>query len=125
MAVAALLALGMLAIMPGLIAGSALTKSAEQVPNVGTQASAAYCGYTSYTGGSSFWDCMADIWLPTEFFTLGMMAKGYAGIKIGEKVTQIGTKLGDLTIVEMGKTLIKTGSKLVRYSLIGAVVVGA
>jgi hypothetical protein len=34
MAVVALLALGMLAIIPGTIAGSALTKSAKQVPNV-------------------------------------------------------------------------------------------
>jgi hypothetical protein len=50
MAVAALLALGMLAIMSGLIAGSALTKSAKQVPNVATQVSAAYCGYI--TGGN-------------------------------------------------------------------------
>jgi len=47
MAVAALLALGMLAIMPGLIAGSALTTSTKQVPNVVTQVSFAYCGYSS------------------------------------------------------------------------------
>jgi len=79
MAVAALLALGMLAMMPGLIAGSALTKSVKQVPNVGTQISVAYCGYKS--GGFSNWDwgrfgeCMLDIWAPAGVAT-ALMARG-------------------------------------------------
>jgi hypothetical protein len=63
MVVAALLALGMLAIMPGMIAGSALTESAKQVPNVITQVSFAYCGYRAYTG-DSFLGCMGEFWLP-------------------------------------------------------------
>ncbi len=65
MAVAALLALGMLAIIPGMIAGSALT-DAKQVPNVGTQVSAAYCAYKSGTGRESFGDCMIDLWVPVS-----------------------------------------------------------
>jgi ABC-type long-subunit fatty acid transport system fused permease/ATPase subunit len=48
------MALGMLVIVPGLIAGSVLTKSVKQVPNVVTQISFAYCGYTSHKGGD-FW----------------------------------------------------------------------
>ena len=83
MAVAALLALGMLAMMPGLIAGSALTKSAKQVPNVVTQISAAYCGYTSYTGGS-FWGCMRDIWIPTGTILGTSAGIGAAYVKAGE-----------------------------------------
>ncbi len=65
MAVAALLALGMLAIIPGMIAGSALT-DAKQVPNVGTQVSSAYCAYKSGTGRESFEDCMLDMWVPVS-----------------------------------------------------------
>jgi hypothetical protein len=62
MAVAALLALGMLAIIPGMIAGSALTESANQVPNVVTQVSAATCGYISGGNWDGFGKCMAGIW---------------------------------------------------------------
>jgi len=52
----------MLAMIPGMIAGSTLTKSAKQVPNVVTQVSAATCAYI--TGGDwvSFGKCMAGIW---------------------------------------------------------------
>jgi hypothetical protein len=62
MTVAASLALGMPAIMPGLIAGSALTKSAKQVPNVATQVSAATCAYVSGGDWNNFGICMAGIW---------------------------------------------------------------
>ena len=67
MVVAALLALGMLAIMPGLIAGSALTKSAKQVPNIEvpnvvTQVSAATCAYITGGDWDSFGKCMAGTW---------------------------------------------------------------
>jgi hypothetical protein len=67
MAVAALLALGMLAIIPGMIAGSTLTKSAKQVPNVEvpnvvTQVSAAACAYISDGNWDGFGKCMAGIW---------------------------------------------------------------
>ena len=54
----------MLAITPGLIAGSALTTSTKQVPNVVTQVSFAYCGYSSgwWSDWDSFGKCMAGIW---------------------------------------------------------------
>jgi len=58
MAMAASLALGTLAMMPGLIAGTALTKSANQVPNVVTQATVGYCLYMSYTGANSLGRCL-------------------------------------------------------------------
>ncbi len=61
----ALLALGVLAIISGMIAGSALT-DAKQVPNVGTQVSAAYCAYKSSTGRESFRECMIDLWVPVS-----------------------------------------------------------
>ena len=94
MVVAALLALGMLAIIPGMIAGSALTKSAKQAPNVGTQASAAYCGVTSYIDGSSFWDCMEDIWVPTGAILGTAAAIGAAAIMSGvEDLVTIGVAL--------------------------------
>jgi hypothetical protein len=65
MAVAALLALGMLAIIPGMTAGSALTKSANQIPNVGTQVSVATCAFVTRLSGGG-WDtfgaCMGGMW---------------------------------------------------------------
>ena len=107
MAVATLLALGMLAMMPGLIAGSALTKSAKQAPNVGTQVSTAYCGYTSYTDGSSFWDCMEEIWIPT-----GTILGTAAGI--GVAYVTAGVELESLS-------LIMTGLSFLRFSAWGFV----
>jgi hypothetical protein len=56
------MALGTLAMMPSLIAGSALTKSAKQVPNVGTQVSAAACGYVSGGNLNEFGKCMVLLW---------------------------------------------------------------
>jgi hypothetical protein len=103
MAVAALLALGMLAIMPGLIAGSALTKSAKQAPNVGTQASFAYCGVTSYIDGSSFWGCMQEIWVPT-------------GAILGT-----GAAIGTAAIMSGVEELVTIGVTLVRFSVWGFV----
>jgi hypothetical protein len=70
MAVAASLALGMLAMTPGLIAGSALTESANQVPNVGTQVSTAYCAYKSGLDGDRFKECMIDFWTPVSVATI-------------------------------------------------------
>ena len=71
MAVAALLALSMLALVPGVIAGSALTKSVNQVPNVGTQASVATCAVVTHlTGGGweAFGACMAGMWGTAAFY---------------------------------------------------------
>jgi hypothetical protein len=55
----------MLAIIPGMIAGSALTKSANQVPNVVTQVSVATCAFVTHVSGggwNAFGACMAGIW---------------------------------------------------------------
>jgi hypothetical protein len=86
MAMAALLALGMLAMMPGLIAGSALTESAKQVPNVGTQISFAYCGYMSYTDSDSFLGCMRDFWIPTGAILGTSSGIGVAHVTAGKTV---------------------------------------
>ncbi len=51
----------MLAIIPGMIAGSTLT-DAKQVPNVVTQVSAVACGYISGGNWDDFGKCMAGIW---------------------------------------------------------------
>jgi hypothetical protein len=99
------MALGMLAIMPGLIAGSALTTSTKQAPNVVTQVSAAYCGYTSYTGGGSFWGCMRDIWVPTGTILGTSAGIGVAYVKAGET-------LGSWH-------LIMTGLRFLRFSAYG------
>jgi len=55
------MALGMLSLMQGMIAGSVLTKSAKQVPNVVTQVSAAACGYVSGGNLYEFGNCMVNM----------------------------------------------------------------
>jgi hypothetical protein len=89
MAVAALLALGMLAIIPGMIAGSVLTKPAIQHHNIGAQASAAYCGYRS-GWFSDLWgwgSCMYDLWIPDLTLTFtGLVATSKTLIDIGNTV---------------------------------------
>jgi hypothetical protein len=97
----------MLAMMPGMTAGSALTESAKQVPNVVTQISAAYCGYTSYTGGS-FFSCMRDFWIPT-----GTILGTSAGI--GVAYITAGKALGSWR-------LIRTGLRFLGFSAWGFVV---
>ncbi len=55
----------MLALVPGLIAGTALTTSINQVPNVGTQASVATCTFVAHLSGggwNTFGACMAGMW---------------------------------------------------------------
>ena len=103
MAVATLLALDMLAITPGMIAGSALT-DARQVPNVVTQVSAAYCSYIAATGGS-FLGCMREFWIPTGTILGTAAAIGVARIKAGEI-------LGSWR-------LIKTGLRFLQFSAEG------
>ena len=84
----------MLAMMPGMTAGSALTESAKQVPNVVTQISAAYCGYIGATGGS-FLGCMGEIWLPT-----GAILGTSAGI--GVAYITAGKALGSWRLIRTG-----------------------
>ncbi len=103
MVVAALLALGTLAIMPGLIAGSALT-DAKQAPNVVTQVSFAYCGYIAATGGS-FLGCMGEFWLPS-----GAILGTSAGI--GAAHVAAGRELDSWR-------LIRTGLRYLRFTKVG------
>jgi hypothetical protein len=93
----------MLAMMPGMTAGSALTKSAKQAPNVCTQASFAYCGVTSYIDGSSFWDCMEDIWVPTS------------------AILGTGAAIGAAAIMSGVEDLVTMGITIVRFSAWGFV----
>jgi len=98
MAVAALLALGMLAIMPGLIAGSALTTSTKQVPNVVTQVSVAYCGYKSgwFNDWGKFADCMMDLWFPKIPVAIASAVGAGAGL------VQIGKTVGSWALINAG-----------------------
>ncbi len=82
---AALLALGMLAIIPGMIAGSALTESTKQVSNVVTQVSFAYCGYRAATGGS-FLGCMGEFWIPSGAILGTSTTIGVVHIEAGVKL---------------------------------------
>jgi hypothetical protein len=99
------LALGMLAMMPGLIAGSALTESANQVPNVVTQISLAYCGYISHTGANSFLGCMREFWIPTGTILGTAAAIGVAHVTAGEI-------LGSWRLIEIGL-------RFLRFSKVG------
>jgi hypothetical protein len=84
----------MLALVPGLITDSTLTKSTNQVPNVATQATFGYCLYMSYTGANSLGRCLWEHLLPARAYTLLMMSTDYAGVVIGERVAKIGAKWG-------------------------------
>ncbi len=74
----------MFAIIPSMIAGSALT-DAKQVPNVVTQVSFAYSGYRAATGGS-FLGCMGEFWIPSAAILGTSAAIGTADIKAGKEL---------------------------------------
>jgi hypothetical protein len=107
---AALLALDMLAIIPGMIAGSVLTKPAIQHHNIGAQASVVYCGYQS-GWFSDLWrwgSCMYDLWIPDLTLT-------FTGLVATSK-----------TLIDIGNTvgswrLIMTGLRLLRFTGWGAI----
>ncbi len=102
--VAALLALGTLAIMPGVIAGSALT-DAKQAPNVVTQVTLAYCGYKSdwFRDGGRFADCARDLWIPDIPVAIGStVGAGYGLVEIGRRV-------GDRSLVRAGVRIARIG----------------
>jgi len=84
-AVAALLALGTLAIMTSMIASYALMKPAVQHYNVGTQVSVGYCGYKSgwFSDGGKFADCMVNLWIPN--IPTGIGAAVGAGPPCGDR----------------------------------------
>jgi hypothetical protein len=122
MAVAALLALGMLAIISGMIADSALTKSTNQVPNVATQASFAYCAYQSgwLSDQGQFRGCMVDILIPTEAALIGNVILGDRITRRGESLVEEGRRWRDREIINRGKSLIRWGTRLMMGSGVGA-----
>jgi len=95
------LALCMLAMMTGLIAGSALTESANQVPNVVTQVSFVYCGYIAATGGS-FLGCMGEFWIPTGAILGTSTGIGVAHVEVGKILNK--------------QRLLDTGLRFLRFS---------
>ncbi len=115
----------MLAIILGMIAGSALTKSAKQVPNVVTQATFGYCLYMSYTGANSPGRCLWEHLLPARAYTLLMMSTGYASVVMGVRVAKIGAKWGWQDVVRRGKSIVMQGSRILQFSPIGATIVAA
>jgi hypothetical protein len=98
MTMAASLALGALAMMPGLIAGSALMKPVVQHYNVGTQVSVGYCGYKSgwFSDGGKFADCMVDLWIPK--IPTGIAA----AVGTGAGLVKVGKTVGSWALIRAG-----------------------
>jgi len=96
MAVAALLALGTLAIMTSMIVSYALMKPSVQHYNVGTQVSLAYCGFRSGGDLGRFADCMVSLWFPNIPVAIG------SAVGTGVGLVQIGRWVGDRRLIEAG-----------------------
>ncbi len=116
MAVVALLALGMLAIMSGLIASSALTKSTNQVPNVVTQATFAYCGYMSLTGASSLGGCLWETLLPAGLGIGLYGSSNLATVGAGHLVAKIGAKWGWQDVINIAKDIVLRASRYLKFT---------
>jgi len=97
-AMAALLALGTLAIMTSMIASYALMKPSVQHYNVGTQVSLGYCGYKSgwFSDGGEFVDCMVNLWIPNIPVAIG------AAVGTGVGLVEIGRWVGDRSLIRAG-----------------------
>ncbi len=119
--VAALLALGTLAIMPGVIAGSALTTSTNQVPNVVTQASVALCGYISgwWSDWGRFAICMGGTFVPTSFAARYLYDRGTRTVNKGQDLISQGKALGEEQLVKIGMQLVRTGAFWLRFTPVG------
>ncbi len=124
---AALLALGMLAIIPGMIVGSALTESAKQVPNVVTQVSVAYCGYSSgwWSDLGRYGSCMVGIVVPTGFILYILDRRGDKALDRGLRTVREGKELRDREIQRRGRQLVRSGASLLRFTTVGFLAVGA
>jgi hypothetical protein len=96
MAVAALLALGTLAIMTSMIVSYALMKPSVQHYNVGTQVSLGYCGFRSGGDLGRFADCMVDLWIPKIPAGIG------AAVGTGAGLVQIGKTVGSWALIRAG-----------------------
>jgi hypothetical protein len=113
------MALVMLAMMPGLIAGSALTKSTKQASNVATQASILYCAYQSgwFSNLGQFGGCMWDIWVPKGFTSIGAwVATSRAMVGGGKELVELGEKMGRWSFIRMGEAIAKWGGRLLRFT---------
>jgi hypothetical protein len=115
----------MLALVPGLIAGSTLTRSTNQVPNVATQATFGYCLCMSYTGANSPGRCLWETLPPAGAYTLLMTGTGYASVVMGEKVAKISAKWKWQDVVRRRKSIVMQGSRILQFSPIGATIVAA
>jgi hypothetical protein len=123
MAVAALLALGMLAIMSGLIASSALTKSANQVPNVVTQATFAYCGYMSFTGASSFGGCLWETLFPAGAAVGFYAGSNLATVGAGHLVAKVSARWGWREVIDVAKAIVLRAGNYLKFTpKLGAIV---
>ncbi len=116
MAVAALLALGMLAITLGLIADSALTKSTNQVPNVVTQIIVGYCLYSSFTGATSFGGCLQEAVAPGLANIGGYGTTVITAIGGGHLVAWIGSRWGWDDVVSVARTVVLRSSRYLMFS---------
>jgi hypothetical protein len=96
MAVAALLAMGTLAIMTSMIASYALMKPAVQHYSVGTQVSLGYCGFRSGGDLGRFADCMVSLWFPNIPVSIA------SAVGTGVGLVQIGRWVGDRRLIEAG-----------------------
>jgi hypothetical protein len=117
----------MLAIIPGMIAGSTLTKSAKQLPNVVTQVSAAYCGYSSgwWSDLGQFRNCMLGFWASTDPIIYWLDRKGRSDLRKGLQTVREGKELRDRVLVRAGRQLVRSGASLLRFTTVGFIVVGA
>jgi hypothetical protein len=113
---AALLALGMLAIIPGTIAGSTLTKSTNQVLNVATQATFGYCLYTSYTGANSLGRCVLENVLPVGGAVLLYAGINYGTAKMGDWIARIGAKWGWRDVIDRVRVIVLQASRFLKFT---------
>jgi len=127
MAVAVLLALGTLAMMPGLIAGSALTTFTKQAPNVVTQASFIYCSYRSdwWSDWGEFGSCMLAIAGPPSALIYILDRKGRSDLREGRHTVRDGKELRERELVRAGRQLVRSSVSLLKFTKVGFIVVGA
>ncbi len=105
MAVAALLALGTLAIMTSMIASYVLMKPSVPHYSVDTQVSLGYCGYKSgwFSDGGNFADCMVSLWIPDIPVGIG------STVGTGVGLVEIGRRVSDQSLVRAGVRIARIG----------------
>jgi hypothetical protein len=111
----------MLAIMPGLIAGSALTTSTNQAPIVVTQVSIAFCGYSGgwWSDWGQYLICMAAFWAPTVPIIYWLDNKAREDLREDRQTVREGKELRDRVLVRAGRQLVRSSVSLLRYQKMG------